>query len=267
MKTSAWRLIAAVILTFAAGFVLKFFELNTYLIIIGFRFHIGTVLPFLFIAGMPLLPYIKKEFVAPRFNKMFLFLLIVLVPMLIGNGILYLMKYIDLGDPEYFYEFGLSSIFDYPIYLVWNAPQLIMLYFFLLSAAETFRVKFIPLVLIILLLFGYEFIPMNKAIVSYTAIGAFGGMALITALLVRYYKNVYWFTAVVFTLLWSAVLLAGSSSKVIINNLFASQFRFWEGILDITKPAGDFYIDGFILAALVISAAGIFLSGNKEKSV
>ena len=34
-------------------------------------------------------------------------------------------------NPEYFYEFGLSSIADFPVYLIWNSFQLFFLYQFL----------------------------------------------------------------------------------------------------------------------------------------
>lgn len=267
MKTSLWRIVLAAVVTFAAGLALKYFELSTYIIIIGFRFHIGAVLPFLFIAGLPLLPYIKKEFLNPPFKRTFLFLLIILIPLLAGNGVLYILKLIHLGDPEYFYEFGLSSVFDYPIYLIWNAPQLIMLYFFLLSVFESFRIKFTSVLLITILLFGYEFIPFNRAIIGYNNIASFAGIAITTAVIIKYYKNVYWFCITLFTLLWSAVLMAGSISKGLINNLFASQYRNWEGMLEMNNIVGLYYIAGYFAIATLIALAGIGLSVRKKESL
>jgi len=263
LKTSYWRLISAVLITAAAGILLKFFGLNTYIILIGFRFHIGCVIPFLFIAGTSLLPYIKKAFVDPPFKRHFIFLLMIFLPLIIVMGGMYLMKIVELGDPEYFYEFGLSSIIDYPLYLVWNSIQLIMLYFFLVSIAETIKEPFIAVFLSLIFLFGYEFFPLEKESLQFIDMGIFVLISIIVSLLIIKYRNVYWFPVILFSLLWSSVLLFGSSSKGIINNLFASQYSNWEGLFDVSKNISPYSIAILVGIALIISISGLGLSRSK----
>ena len=77
-------------------------------------------------------------------------------------GGLFFLKRIEIGDPEYFYEFGISSIADYPIYLIWNFPQIILLYFFLVKVSFLSKFRFITVAVVIFFLFAFEFVSINK---------------------------------------------------------------------------------------------------------
>ena len=131
LNIKIWRLILAILLVNASGLYLKYFNLSTYIILFGFRFHMSFVLPLIIVFNSNFLPYIKRSFLKPEWRKAPFYLFLILLPLLIETGGLYIIHKIDIGDPEYFYEFGISSIADYPVYLIWNFPQMILLYFFL----------------------------------------------------------------------------------------------------------------------------------------
>lgn len=263
MKTNIWRIITAIIITASAGTLLKLYDLNTYIILLGFRFHLGCVIPFLFIAGTSLLPHIKEAFTDPPFKRHFFFVLLIFLPLIVIVSGLYIMKFVELGDPEYFYEFGLSSIVDYPTYLVWNSLQLFMLYFFLVSAAKTIKLSFISVFFTLIFLSGYEFLPAAKMAPQYIDMGVFAVITLIASLLISKYRNIYWFSVSLFSLLWSSVLLFGSRSKGIINNLFASQYNSWEGLLEVSKVVSPYIIAIHIGIAFIVCLSGIRLSRTK----
>jgi hypothetical protein len=62
LNIKIWKLILALIIVNAAGLCLRFFNLSTYIIIIGFRFHLSFILPFIIVFRSDFLPYIKKKF-------------------------------------------------------------------------------------------------------------------------------------------------------------------------------------------------------------
>ena len=63
------RLIIAVLTVNAAGLALRYFNLDTYVILIGFRFHISLIIPFFIVFRKDQLPFIKKVFVDPHHKR------------------------------------------------------------------------------------------------------------------------------------------------------------------------------------------------------
>jgi hypothetical protein len=174
-------------------------------------------------------------------------------------GGLYLLHKIDLGDPEYFYEFGISSIADYPIYVIWNFPQMILLYLFLASVSSISRFRFITVTVVIFLLFVFELVPINKTIILYWNLGVLISCSIIYSILINYYRNIYWFGISLFTLMWFVILAFGSSSKTMINLLFASQYDNWDGFFEVIKDYIPFMIPIYFGIALIISCIACLL--------
>jgi hypothetical protein len=254
-----WKLILAIIVVNALGLYLKYLNLGTYIIIFGFRFHLSLVLPFIIVYNSSFLPYIKNSFLKPEWKKASLPLLLILLPLIIETAGLYFLQKIALGDPEYFYEFGISSIADYPIYLLWNFPQMIFLFFFLVSVSSIFKFRFISVAIVMFSLFIFELIPINKAIIPYYDLGILISCSIIYSVLINYYRNIYWFGISLFTLLWIGILAFGSSSKTIINLLFASQYNNWEGFFEVMKDYLPFTLLIYFGIALIISCGTCFL--------
>jgi len=262
-KKNIFRIIAAVILTNAAGLLLRFLKLDTYLILLGFRFHLSFVLPFLIVFRESHFNMIKDVLAHPKYNKVLLQLIWIFLPLIILLSILYLSHNIDLNDPDYFYEFGLSSIVDYPIYLLWNLPQLLFFAFFVFIVINMFGKKYFNIAAITILIFAYEIIPLGKEKFDWLNILVIVLSAISASLIMKYFQNVYWFAIIVFTLFWECLLAFGSNSKMLINILFAARYHSWDGFFTVTDKFVPYLLPAqILLAALLIT---VTLSASKNK--
>lgn len=250
-KVSPARLLIAVIFVNAIGFVLKYFELDTFVILLGFRFHLSAVLPILIVLKKEHLSLIKEAFLHPPFANVGRVILIILFTALLYLSVLFLTNKIEIGDPEYFYDFGLSSIVDYPIYLVWNFIQLLCLYFFFLIIHKSFKNSFIVILVSTILIFSYEFIPVKKNIFNYESIVAFVLLCLILTVTIKFFNNVYLFVVLLFSIIWLSLLSFGTSSSLLVNLFFAARYAEWEGFFAVDKNISGFVIPASYLLILI----------------
>jgi hypothetical protein len=246
------RLIFAVAAVNIAGILLRYFKLDTYFLLIGFRFDISCLLPIFFIIKRGENFPLKNYFTHPAYKKYFKSILKILIPFLITLALLYIIKIIKPSNAKYFYEFGVSSIADYPIYLVWNTPQLILLFLFLTVSTSKYKSRFFVIILIVILLFGYEFVPLGKVKTFYIDYITLILASVFAATLICYYNNIYLFPVLIFTFFWLIFLLFGSDSKKIINILFAAQYDQWQGFFELRKNVRDFIIPGYLLIQSLI---------------
>ncbi len=229
------RIIFAVVFINAAGIILEHFNLNTYIIILGFRFHLSLILPLFFVLNPGQFHTIKKIFTKPLYNKTLQPLIWIFLPLLFLWVVLYFTKSLQISHPKYFYEFGMSSIVDYPIYLVWNFCQLSAFGLFLILAGSVFKHKFIITLIIIMLLFVYSFIPLAKTKFDYVNYISLLASAIIASIVVNYFQNIYWFCIIIFSIFWCNLLAFGSESKMLIHIIFAANYSVWEGFFMIAK--------------------------------
>ena len=234
-KSKITRIIAAVIFINTAGILLRHFNLDTYIILVGFRFHLSLILPLFFILDSEQFSPVKNLFKNPSYNKTFQPLGWIFLPLITMLAVLYFTKKIEIGDPEYFYEFGLSSIVDFPVYLIWNILQLLAFALFLTLTSSLFKQRFLYSFVIVLLLFAYEFIPLEKSKIDLYGLMSLFFSAIIISLLANYFQNIYWFSIIVFTIFWINLLAFGSQSEMLIHILFAARYSGWEGFFDIPK--------------------------------
>ncbi len=234
-KLKLFPLLLAVIAVNAVGILLRYFKLDTYVVLIGFRFHISFILPLLIVFREDQLAFIKQIFVDPYHKRTVLPIMWILFPLIIVAGILYYLHKVEVGDPEYFYEFGLSSVVDYPVYLLWNFPQLFCFFIFLALAATVSEKKFLLISFISFLTFCFELVPFSTRNINYFNIISLLFFSLSLGLLIKYFQNIYWFAIVVFSILWLHFLVFGSGSEEIIHLLFASQYSSWGGFLETQK--------------------------------
>jgi hypothetical protein len=155
---------------------------------------------------------------------------------------LFLTNKVEIGDPEYFYEFGLSSIVDFPIYLIWSSIQLILLYLFFLIIHKSFKNSFFIILMSAILIFAYEFIPLRKMIFNYESIAAFLLLCLILTVTIKFLNNIYLFVLLLFSIIWFSLLAFGTSSSTLVNLFFAANYNSWEGFLTVDKIVSDFII-------------------------
>lgn len=247
----SFSIILALIVINSIGILLKYFGLSTYLIFFGFRFHLSLFLPVLIVARRNQKDLIKNIFIRPAYKKSLFYICLLILPISILFAALYIAKKIELGNPEYFYEFGLSSIVDFPIYLVWNSIQLMFFYTFLIIVSSESLFKFLSVVLIFISLFAYEFIPLNRESLDYHQIASLILFALVTGIQVKYFQNIYWLIIFSFSILWLNVLMLGSKSEMIIKLFFAAQYNSWEGFFSVSKGYKDFLLPAHLLLVII----------------
>jgi hypothetical protein len=263
------KLLLAVILIIIinlCGILLKFYGLDRHLILLGFRFHISLLIPCVLLFQKNALTLMKKclsEFSVRKFISVFL---IAILPALILLGGLFLINGTELADPEYFYELGLSSIVDYPVYLIWNAPQIIILGFSLDLLTTGKRYKFPLALLLIAALFSFELVPAGKDAFSIHAILDFTIGAVLFSVFFSGINNVYYLAVYIFTVLWSHALLFGRSSKALVNMILAKNYNSWEGFFTVTVKSVSEYT--FLIQAgisLILLLFMFVLNLNKNK--
>jgi hypothetical protein len=228
------------ILVNVIGYLLKYFGLDRFLIFLGFRFHLALVLPFLFLIFKKRVEKFKSEIKKFELKRFINHFSLVIIPIGVLVFVAFILKLIDLADPDYFYEFGLSSIFDYPVYFVWNLPQLLMAAIFLKYIRDCYKLKYLVCFLILMFLFAYEFIPVQKAKFSLYPFYDFLSFVILTTLIIVNAKNIYSFAISVYTFLWSTILLFGSKESPLIRILFARNYDSWEGFFELPKSFANY---------------------------
>ena len=256
MRISSIVLVLIIINTI--GIILRYFNLDTYLILLGFRFQLSLVFPLVIILRNIPGDFIIDTFKKPKYKKHLPFVYLLLFPLFILFAILLLVKKIELGDPEYFYEFGLSSIIDFPVYLVWNSLQLIFLYLFLIYISSFFKLKFTWIFLILIFLSVYELIPFKKESLDYFQLISLILFAFMTGILIRHFQNIYWLVIFSFSILWLNILLFGSKSELFINLIFASQYNSWEGFFSVGKGFENLIFPSTLLITNVFLVSGLW---------
>lgn len=251
-KLKLFPLLLAVTAVNAGGILLRYFQLDPYLILVGFRFHISFILPLLVIFRKDQAAFIKQIFLDPHHKRTVLPLLWILFPVIIVLGVLYYLHKVDIGDPEYFYEFGLSSVVDYPIYLLWNFPQLFCLFIFLALTSTASGKKFLLVFFISFLTFSFELVPFSLKSINYFNLASLVFISLCFGLLIKYFQNIYWFAIVVFSIFWLYFLIFGSGSEEIIHLLFASQYSGWDGFLKVQKWFSPYLLPAQLIITFIL---------------
>lgn len=252
----------------AAGIALRYFELDTYFIFLGFRFHLSAVLPFIILFRKKNLSTLFEEYRNPFFKKKFIPFLLLIISIAVLFAVLFLLNEIGPADPDYFYEFGLSSIFDFPLYLLWNFPQLSLFYLTLLIFSRVNRFHYFNSFIGCVLLFAYEMIPFNSEL-SYNEIISFVLVSLIASLFITKLKSIYWFTVMIFSSVWSVILLFGSKSAAVINIFFAREYDTWVGYFKGSGEINTYIILFFFLIIFIIifMYVAIFKKNSVDKKV
>ncbi|MBZ0199663.1 MAG: hypothetical protein K8H86_07340, partial [Ignavibacteriaceae bacterium] len=247
----------------AAGLLLRYFNLPDYIILIGFRFHLSAAVPFLFIIKSLDEEFLKNIFLHTVFSHKTIFAFLLFIPLVIGAVSGYLFAGVELNDPRYFYEFGLSSIVDLPLYLIWNIPQLILLFLFLSKTGRSFYSSFF----VLFFLFLYLFIPLELKTFNYLNPVAFIIFISALSLVFCKFNNVYFFVVYSFLIPWVIFLSFGSDSERIINILFAAKYISWEGFFTTGGKVGELIIPAFFFIVLATNIIFSIFVKKKESSL
>jgi hypothetical protein len=258
-----------IIITNAIGFLLKNYGFDRSFTLLGFRFHLSLVLPFILVfIKKDYLSILKKYFVHPGDKNYLLAFSFIFFPALIISLLLFLFNSAAIGDPDYFYELGMTSILDYPVYLIWNLPQLLMLSSFLIISTHGKKYKQPLFFLILLSLFLYEFIPLEKSSLPILIdAGTYLLAAAVFSMFFSKVRNIYLFSISVFSTLWINILLFGSNSKLFVGLFLARTYDKWDGLLEVSKTFSPYTMLGqFALAFILFFIPFMLISRQNNRS-
>lgn len=227
--------ISAVTLAVVIQFALLLFDLPTLFIFLGFRFHIVSLIffvTFLFIHNQTLL---IEKIKFSSFKGLFpysSFTLLIMVLILVS---LYFTKNAKFDEPELFYEIGLSSIIDFPLYFLWNLPQFLILLLFLKFFQERVHSNFIICFIIVSILFSPQLILINIEKLDYYSILSYLTASILFSLIIKKFKSIYVATSLIYFVLWLNILSLGTDSITLGKMFLSSNFKEWSGFLIIHK--------------------------------
>ncbi len=244
------------------GIILRIYKLDTYFILFGFRFQLSLTLPFFIIIGEAALSKAKEFLISPIYINALKTLLWIFLPFVILSAVLYFSKIITPGDPDYFYEFGLSSIFDLPLYLIWNLPQLLLFALYLFLIQEGIKRSITITAIIIVLLFAYEFVPLANGNIDYFSIITLFAAALSSGIVIKYLPNIYWFCVIIFMVFWLNLLAFGSDSGIMLHIIFAAEYDRWEGFFDIANGFSQYILPAQWVITLFFIYSGYLHNKN-----
>lgn len=234
-----------------SGYFLRYFSYDTYFIFLGFRFHISFLIFIFLLADIEFVSFIKKISSKPGSFNLMSMGMIILLPAIIIGGALLLMKEIKIAKPDNFYELGISSLVDYPIYLLWNFPNLAAVISVIMYSVSAKKNKTVISAAYFCLIYISEVIPIDFKEVDYLPFINFVLFSLAIGLLISRFKNLYLLTTVIFTTIWLWILAFGCDNKLFVNLFLAAQYKSWAGFFSAGKIVSEF---------LTIGAALIFLS-------
>ncbi len=259
-------LLLSLILVNGLGYLLRYYDLDRFIIILGFRFHLSLILPFVLFLFEKKFHLIKKQIKNINWREVINQLSMLLISTVLIFGSLILIKKADFSDPYFFYELGLSSLIDMPLYFIWNLPQLFMIGIVIHNERDKYKFSFPIIFLFLLLLFAYEFIPMNKEKLLPFNIYNYAAYVLFISLVFIQRKNLYASALTVFLFIWILVLLTGSTNISVIKNILAKNFDEWEGFLEFSKIIVNYISLGFSGLMIILFSIYFFVTRTRIKA-
>jgi hypothetical protein len=248
------------------GYLLKSFGLDRHIIILGFRFHLATTLPLVILFNKKAFEFIITQIKQFSFRKGFYTIFALFLCAAVFPAAMYLKGLCSFTDPDYLYELGVSSVIDYPVYLLWNLPQLLIFSGFLFYVSGGKKSGFLLVFLVAVFSFAYEFLPVYGSPVVYNDIYLLLLAALLFAVCISG-LNIYLSSLVMFTVFWGNILIFGNYSGVILKLLLARNYTRWDGILAPDKSFGNYVILIQFGIAVILFLPTLLLNSNKQKIV
>ncbi len=215
----------------------KYFETELQLYFLGFRINLFFLVSvFLIILNKQNLTLISNFFKNP--GKFTDWIKIISVSVFI-TGIIFLLVYLSgfvkVKQPQFFIEFFVTALTDFPIYYLWNLPFLLSL-IILIQVVNTNPNWFNSLyfsVLFTLSVIGAA-IEINKfqiPTLNYSNLIIFFAIVYWTYAIHKHYQSI-WLTAFsIMTTIYSYILIFGSKNQFLIKTFFARNYEEWQGLL------------------------------------
>ena len=243
------KLLLSAIITAGLIYVSRLFAVSPFIIIIGFRFHVCFVVSGLFFINTAIENVFRVETVkwGRLTGLIFMYLVFSAAPFALIPA-----KLATFHQGDNFYELGVSSVFDFPIYFLWNLPQFIMFYFSL-KAIQALKPSafFIPVFLLIIT--STHFAPPVTPFPVWT-IGQVLGLILIILLLI--YKSANWleFCVLLFFIIWSTLLIFGTENEMLVKLFLGKNYTAWDGFISSKIFSVEMLRSAYLGMLLVITA-------------
>lgn len=224
-----------ILVTVGIQFILLFFELPVFLIVIGFRFHLALLIPIIF--------YILRNDFTPlsdslrdfSFKGLISGILVSLFSIVIVLGFLLLTKNIGYKEPDLFYELGLSSIADYPIYLIWNILEIYVFVSLIRKLFENNKFNYIYIFATMFFIIAPEHIKIQLDGFNYISTIEFCLSILIISTLIYKLSSTDSIAILLFTIFWLGLLVFGTELPTLVRLFFGSNYSSWDGFFLLNK--------------------------------
>lgn len=242
--------------------VLIYLELSPLIVLMGFRLYIPHLALMIYIAAYP--PVLSKKIFFPLgLNTLILMVCI----WLIGTGAVYFGGMVKFADPDFLYELGLTSIIDFPVYLIWNSVFFLTPFLFLRAVSKGKNITPVWILAIIPLLYIF---PVFQLLFNTqnTRDYYYAGLILISAIvLFKFSPTVSSFVISGYFLLWINLVAFGTSSQFLLQVILASKYETWEGLFTGEKSTLliiQSVLTLFTLFAFTLSAVSFSRKRNME---
>jgi hypothetical protein len=243
------KLFISAIISAGAAAGLQVAGLSTFIIVLGFRFHICCVIPGLFFISDSVETAFRfaKYSWGRHIGLFFLFLAVSGIPFaLLPSGMTTFQK------NDNFFELGVSSVIDMPLYFIWNLPQLIMLYY-VLKVTTQLKGSFFYVLLFNIIITAPAFIPLEKTMPVWSMVSV--GLVIFTATMLVY-KSANWieFTLFLFFVVWSAIVILGTQNEMLVKLFLGKNYGNWDGFIEVKGVPTEIVRTAYLFVMLLLTA-------------
>jgi hypothetical protein len=250
----------------------SYFEFIPQIYFLGFRFNL-----FLLLNVILIFAYYKKftiEQLAPfkRFGKFKHWFAAFSIPVLLAGFVIcvvYLFGEVKISKQKYFYEFGMTSLLDFPMYFVWTLPFIFSTLYLLFNVLNTNRYfsSIIKSILIAVSTSGFYLYYFDEdRIIAYIVY-----FLLVSSIMLFNYAFFMWCRSIwvasfsIFMAIFSFVLVFGSSNEFLIKTFFARNYEKWEGFFNL-KLIENVPAESGLFPLLIILSI-VFFNLDKESDI
>ncbi len=228
-------LLIIIVITVAIQFLLSFLDLPGFIIIAGFRFHAAIIIPIIFFLlrsnSEPLIDSLKNF----SLKGLVFGILVSFFSLFSVLGYLFFTQNISYKEPDLFYELGLSSIVDFPIYFIWNFVEIFVLSTLINKFFNDSRFGQILVFIFLLIIFSPEHYKYQKDEFNYISSIEFFISFVIVSIVVIRFKSIYTISIILFFLFWLGLLVFGTESITLVKLFFGKNYTEWNGFFIVNK--------------------------------
>lgn len=249
-------------------YLCKTLDIEFQLYFLGLRLNLFLLINFLSLLILKtkwneLSPFLKLIGKLKNWIKVFLIPILIIILLFITALIFGKIKYLN---PEYFFEFEVTSLIDIPIYYTWTLPitfSLSCLMILWIGKINFFSIlKFSFLLTLAFLLFKYNPKQFNLLNNLHMYLLIFSYFIFQYALFNKF-KSILLLSFSLFWGFYPFVILFGSDDSLLLHTFFARGYDKWEGMFNIILPI-NFSTQYIISISLILIGLFFFILEKKN---